>query len=85
MPSGKKAFSSRHAGLDRVGRGQRVAGGRQLDADAGAGLAVQPREAAVALGAQLDAGHVAQAHAAAVGVGAQHDGAELLGIGRAGR
>ena len=77
MPGGKKGFELKHAGLDDVGRGLRVAGRRQLHADARAGLAVQPREAAVALRAQLDAGDIAQAHRGAAGLGAQHDGAKL--------
>ena len=44
---------------DRLGGGQRVAGRRQLHADAGGRLAVQARRGRVGLAAELDARHVA--------------------------
>ena len=68
-----------HARTHRLGRGQRVAGGRELNANAGRRLAVQARRGGVALAAQGDTGHVFQAHGRTIGVGAQHDAAKLLG------
>ena len=67
-----------HAGAYRLGRGQCVATGRQLYANAGGWFAVEPRRSGVGLGAEFDARHVFQAHGRAVGVGAQHDIAKLL-------
>ena len=61
------------------GRGQRVAGGRELHANAAGRVAVQTRLRAVALCAQLDAGHVFESHRRAIQVGAQDDVAKFLG------
>src|SRR3546814_16431663 len=61
----------------RLGGGQRSAGGRELHADGGARLTIQPAGEVVALAADLDVRDVAQTHAGAVGVRAQHDGAKL--------
>ena len=79
---GKVALEFVHFGAHGFGGGQRVAAGRELQADAGGRFAVQARRGGVGLRAQFDAGHVFETHAGAVGVGAQHDVAELLDAGK---
>jgi hypothetical protein len=54
-PAGKKGRSSSMRFLHRLAVCQRVAGGRELHADAGGGLAVQPRRRGIGLRAELDA------------------------------
>jgi hypothetical protein len=70
-----------HALANRFRGGQRVAGGRQLHADAGGRLAVQAGRSRVVLSPQFDARDVAQMNCGAVSIGAQHDAAEFLHAG----
>ena len=60
-----------------LGGRQRIAAGRQLDADTHGILAVQAGGGRVGLAADLDGGHVLEAHGGAIGIGAQHDVLEL--------
>ena len=66
-------------GLDQLGGGERVGAGGEADRDAGAGMAVDPAEDLVILGAELDPGDVREVDDRAVGLGLEDDVAELLG------
>ncbi len=74
-----------HLGADCFCGLQRVATGRQLDADTHGGFAVQSRSGSVGLAAQLDARHILEANGGAIGVGPKNDVGELLDGRRAAR
>src|SRR3546814_7247471 len=61
----------------RIGGGQRIAGGRELHADGGARLTIQPAGEVVAHAADLDVRDVAQTHAGAAGGRARSEGTRL--------